>query len=145
MKRLGSLHLRGGGVDGGGGGSGNDAKGPGACGHHVSWWRWMRGGTGGGDRGRSGDCGGGDLAGAAGAARGCWGGMDGLRSTCGGCSRGNGSVDEGEAQDAVAGSWRAALGSGVVDIEGGGRRAWGTGRRWFRWTYCGGEDAIVCM
>jgi hypothetical protein len=71
VKRLGSLGP--GGVEGG---SGNDAKGPGVCGHRVSWWHWMRGGTGGGGRGSSGDCDGGVLAGAAGAAQGCWGGSD---------------------------------------------------------------------
>jgi hypothetical protein len=94
-----------GGWPGGEGGSSNDAKGSGACGHHMSWRRWMHGSTGGGDRGSSSDYGGGVLAGATGAACGCWGGIRGLRSTRGGRSRGDGSIDEGEAQEAVAGSW----------------------------------------
>jgi hypothetical protein len=127
----------------GGGGSGNDAKGLGACGHRVSWRRRKRGG--GGDRGSSGASGGGVLAGASGSARGCWDGVDGLRITRGGCSRGDGSVNEGEAQDAVSGSWRAALGSGVVDVEGRGGRAWITGWRWFRWVYGGGEDVVISV
>jgi hypothetical protein len=130
---------------GGEGGSGNDAKGLGAGGHQVSWRHWMRGGTSGGVRGSSGDCSGGVLARAAGTAWGCWGGKVGLRSNCGGCCHGDGSVDDGEAQDAVAGSWRAALGSGVIDVEGGGGRAWCTGQRWFRWAYGGGDDVVVCM
>jgi hypothetical protein len=91
----------------------------------------MQGGTGGGDRGSPGVSGGGILAGASWSVRGCWDEVDGLRSNHGGRSHGDGSVNEGEAQDAVAGSWRAAHGSGVVDVEGGGGRAWSTGRRWF--------------
>jgi hypothetical protein len=55
-----------------------------------------------------------------------WGRKGGLWSDHGG--RGHGDVDEGEAQDAVAGSWQAALGSSVIDVEGGRWGAWSTGR-----------------
>jgi hypothetical protein len=111
----------------------------------MSWRRRKRGGTGGGDRGSPGVSGGSVLVGASWSARGCWDEVDGWRRTCGGRSHGDGSVNEGEAQDAVAGSWQEALDSGVVDVEGGGRRAWGTGRRWFGWSYGGGEDVVVVM
>jgi hypothetical protein len=84
-----------------------------------------------------------EVSGASGAACGCWGGLVHLRCTHGGRSRSDGSVNEGEAEDAVAGSWRAALGSG--DAEGGGGRAGGT-RGWgFRWAYGGREDVVVCV
>jgi hypothetical protein len=105
----------------------------------------MRGGTGGGDRGSPGVSVGGIFAGASWLAPGCWNGVGGWQSNRGGCSRGDGSVNEWEAQDAVAGSWRAALGSSVVDVEGGSGRAWSTGRRGFRWAYGGGDDVVVCM
>jgi hypothetical protein len=100
-------------------------------------WCRKRGGTGGGDRGGPAAAVAVSLQGAAGAAHGCWGRKGGPRSDRGGRGQGDGSVNEGEAQDAVAGSWRAALGSSVVDVEGGCWGAWSTGRWRFQWTYSG--------
>jgi hypothetical protein len=99
------------------GGSCNGAKGPGACCHHMGCWRQKWGGIGSGGRGISSGCGGSVLAGLAGEAHGCWGKRGGFRSDHGGHGHGDGGVDKREAHDAVAGSWWAALGSGVIDVK----------------------------
>jgi hypothetical protein len=71
--------------------------------------------------------------------------VDGLRSTRAGRSRSDGSVNEGEAQGPIAGSWGAAVVWCFVFVDGGGARIWSTGRRWFGWLYGGGEDVVVGM
>jgi hypothetical protein len=74
------------------------AKGPGTRHHHAGGWcrKWV--GTGGDGRRGPGGRGGSVLAGAAGAARGCWRRKSGLRSGHGGCGQGDGGVNEWQAQ-----------------------------------------------
>jgi hypothetical protein len=120
-------------------------EGFGARRHQMSWRRqkWGDGGGGGGE-GPSG-YGGSVLAGAAGAARGSWCELGRLRCTRGGRSRGDGSVDEWKAEEAVAGTRGSALGSSVVDVEGGRRGSWSTGWEGFRQMYGGRDEIVECM